>query len=161
MVFYAAVILEQSVGLEHKVALVTAGCVNFAFAVGCIAPILGLDKLGRRPLLMIGTAGQAISMAIIAALLSFEGTAKQQVTATASIAFFITVSFPIWSAVFAFSDNISQVHDLLRIKPLPYPVALCCRDHPSAGQRARHSIGSHEQLGLGKSPLTANRIFPD
>lgn len=98
VVFYAAVILEDSVGLEHKTAIVTAGCVNLAFAAGCVGPILFLDKIGRRPLLLIGTAGQAISMALIAALLSFAGTNKEHTTASASVAFFITVSYTLdWS----------------------------------------------------------------
>jgi hypothetical protein len=103
VVFYAAVILEDSVGLAHKTALVTAGCVNLAFAVGCIGPIVSLDKFGRRPLLLIGTAGQAISMALIAALLSFSGTAKEHATASASVAFFITVSIAISSRKTALS----------------------------------------------------------
>ncbi|KIW18922.1 hypothetical protein PV08_03211 [Exophiala spinifera] len=100
VVFYAAVILEDSVGLEHKTAIVTAGCVNLAFAAGCIGPILGLDKIGRRPLLMIGTAGQAVSMALIAALLSFKGTNKEHATATASVAFFITYMLSFGSSLF-------------------------------------------------------------
>lgn len=54
-------------------------------------PILGLDRFGRRPLLMWGTFGQAVSMALVAALLSFHGTSVERSTATASIAFLITV----------------------------------------------------------------------
>lgn len=87
-----SVILEDSVGLEHQTAIVVAGCVNFAFAVGAIVPILGLDKFGRRPLLMWGTFGQAVSMTLGAALLSFHGTSVERSTATASIAFLITLS---------------------------------------------------------------------
>jgi MFS family permease len=68
-----------------------AGCVNLAFAVGAIVPIIGLDKVGRRPLLMLGTLGQAVSMAMVAALLSFHGTDRERSTASASIAFLITV----------------------------------------------------------------------
>jgi hypothetical protein len=100
VVFYAAVILEDSVGLEHKTAIVVAGCVNFAFAVGAIVPIIGLDKVGRRPLLMWGTFGQVVSMALVAALLSFHGTSREQSTATASIAFLITYMFSFGSSLF-------------------------------------------------------------
>ena len=91
IVFYAPTVLEQNVGLERTTALVVSGCIQFCFVVGCILPAWGLDKIGRRKLLMFGSLGMALSMMMVAILLSFHGTKMQRPTSQASIAFFITV----------------------------------------------------------------------
>ncbi|OGM41049.1 hypothetical protein ABOM_010232 [Aspergillus bombycis] len=89
IVFYAPTILENSIGLERTVALAVAGCVQFAFVVGSLVPSLGLDRLGRRQPMMIGSVGMAISMLLVSVLMSFNGTDKQEHTSKASIAFLI------------------------------------------------------------------------
>ncbi|KAF9887915.1 hypothetical protein FE257_009437 [Aspergillus nanangensis] len=90
IVFYAPTILEVNVGLERTIALAVAGCVQFSFAVGSLVPALGLDRFGRRNLMMIGSFGMAISMMMVSVLLSFRGTDKQDQTSKASIAFLVT-----------------------------------------------------------------------
>ncbi|KAL5333791.1 MFS sugar transporter [Aspergillus crustosus] len=90
IVFYAPTILEQNVGLEHTIALAVAGCVQFAFVIGSLVPALGLDKFGRRKPMMFGSLGMAISMMMVAILLSFKGTDKEGPTSKAAIAFLIT-----------------------------------------------------------------------
>ena len=93
MVFYAPTILEQNVGLPRETALPVAGCIEFAFAAGSLVPSLGLDRFGRRKLMMLGSVGMAVSMMMISVLLSFQGTEKAMATSQATIAFLITVSF--------------------------------------------------------------------
>lgn len=106
IVFYAPTVLEQNVGLDRATALVVSGCIQFCFVVGSIVPALGLDKLGRRKLMMLGSFGMGISMMMIAILLSFYGTEKQPQTSQASIAFLITVeSFPISSIFLPSTDR--------------------------------------------------------
>lgn len=90
--------MEQSVGLSHDTALVTSGCLNLAFAVGSLIPALKLDSWGRKKPMMGGALGMALSMMIIAILLSFQGTAHAKATANTSIAFFVTV----WDFFFSF-----------------------------------------------------------
>lgn len=92
VVFCAAVVLEQNVGLNHKTALVVGGCLNLAFVLGAIVPSLGADKLGRRKLMMFGCSGMSISMLLISVLLSFQSGPKGRVTSSASIAFFLLAS---------------------------------------------------------------------
>ncbi|PQE10857.1 sugar transporter protein [Rutstroemia sp. NJR-2017a BBW] len=86
IVFYAPTVLETNVGLSKDTSLVVGGCINLAFAIGSIVPSIGLDKMGRRKPMMIGSFGMGLSMMMIAILLSFEkpGTSK------AAIAFFLT-----------------------------------------------------------------------
>lgn len=102
IVFYAPTVLEQNVGLDRTMALVVSGCIQFCFVVGSVVPAWGLDKIGRRKLMMFGSFGMALSMMIVAILLSFHGTEEQLPTSQASIAFLITVEFlhPISSVPF-------------------------------------------------------------
>ena len=93
IVFYAPTVLEQNVGLDRTMALVVSGCIQFCFVVGSVFPAWGLDKIGRRKLMMFGSSGMALSMMMVAILLSFHGTEKQLPTSQASIAFLITVEF--------------------------------------------------------------------
>lgn len=95
IVFYAPTVLEQNVGLERTTALVVAGCVEFSFVVGSLVPSLGLDRFGRKKPMMFGSLGMAISMMMVAILLSFKGTALERPTAEASIAFLVTVRLPL------------------------------------------------------------------
>jgi MFS family permease len=86
-------VLENSVGLSRNTAIIAGGCINLAFAAGSLIPALGADHLGRKKPMMFGAVGMGLSMMCISILLSFNGTDKEQVTANASIAFFVTVSF--------------------------------------------------------------------
>ncbi|PQE21657.1 sugar transporter protein [Rutstroemia sp. NJR-2017a WRK4] len=86
IVFYAPTVLETNVGLSKDTSLVVGGCINLAFAIGSIVPSIGLDKMGRRKPMMIGSFGMGLSMMMIAILLSFEKPG----TSEAAIAFFLT-----------------------------------------------------------------------
>ncbi|KAE8143815.1 MFS sugar transporter [Aspergillus pseudotamarii] len=90
VVFYIAVVLEESVGLSRQMALIAGGCINLAFALGSLVPALFLDRIGRKRPMIIGSIGMGLSLAAISVLLSFQGTNKQAVTGKACIAFFVT-----------------------------------------------------------------------
>jgi sugar porter (SP) family MFS transporter len=65
VLFYAPVIFEHA-GASEEAAFAQAvylGLVNFVFSV--VALVL-MDRLGRRPLLMLGTGGMALGMAMLA-----------------------------------------------------------------------------------------------
>ena len=62
VVFYYGAVLWQSVGFSENDALlinVVSGAVSIA---ACIAALLLVDKIGRKPLLLIGSAGMAITL---------------------------------------------------------------------------------------------------
>ncbi|KAF4995208.1 hypothetical protein FDECE_12880 [Fusarium decemcellulare] len=90
VVFYIAVVLEDSVGLSRQMALVAGGCINLAFAVGSLIPALYLDRIGRRNPMTIGSIGMGLSLMAISVLLSHQGTSKEIVTGKTCIAFFVT-----------------------------------------------------------------------
>jgi len=68
------------------------------FFFGSLIPTFFLDRLGRRKPMMWGSFGLAISMMLIAVLLSFTtdrgySASTQTATASASVAFFFTYMF--------------------------------------------------------------------
>lgn len=62
--FYVTIVLETNIGLPRETASLVAGCVQIAFWVGKFPPIYLLDKVGRRPNLMLGSSALLISMAL-------------------------------------------------------------------------------------------------
>ncbi|KUL85773.1 hypothetical protein ZTR_08487 [Talaromyces verruculosus] len=90
IVFYAPTVLETNVGLPHSTALITSGFLNLAFTVGSLIPAFKLDTWGRKKPMMGGAFGAAISMMIVAILLSFRGTPHEKTLANVLIAFFVT-----------------------------------------------------------------------
>ncbi len=66
VVFYYGAVLWQAVGFTEADALkinIVSGVVSI---LACIVSILLIDRLGRRPLLLIGSAGMSISLGILA-----------------------------------------------------------------------------------------------
>lgn len=96
--YYVPTALENNVGLEPTLALAIGGCVQTMFFFGSLVPTFMLDRLGRRGPMMWGSLGLAISMMMIAILLSFHANnnysvAVQHATSSASIAFYFTYMF--------------------------------------------------------------------
>jgi MFS transporter, SP family, sugar:H+ symporter len=66
VVFYYGIILWEAVGFTESQAFVTQ-VINDAVSVGaCLVAILLIDKIGRKPLLLIGSAGMAVTLGTIA-----------------------------------------------------------------------------------------------
>jgi MFS family permease len=149
IVFYAAAVLQTSVGLDRNTAIIAGGCINLAFAVGSLVPALGADRLGRKKPMLFGTLGMALSMMIIAILLSYAGTSMERPLANTSIAFFVTVSSN-HSFIHRSLLTASLVHDLFWCKFERYSMAVQRRDPASQGPGSRHGFGGLQQLDLGK-----------
>ncbi|KAL8761476.1 MAG: hypothetical protein Q9194_007687, partial [Teloschistes cf. exilis] len=90
VVYYVTSVLEDNVGLTRNLSLILGGCINTMFVIGSLVPTFFLDRLGRRRPMMFGSLGLAISMMMIAILLSFSDTANGKSTSAASVAFFFT-----------------------------------------------------------------------
>lgn len=131
---------------------------NLAFVVGSLIPSLFLDKIGRKKPMMAGAFGMGISMMMIAIMLSFKGTVHEGPTATASIAFFFTVSFSGPFArdcqkLFLSKANATlPVHDMLRRFLEWNSMVLLYGDFASQVQRPRHGARRQQQLALGEIP---------
>lgn len=66
IVFYYGSVLWQSVGFSEDDALITniiSGVVSIA---ACIVTIFTVDKIGRKPLLLLGSAGMTVTLALMA-----------------------------------------------------------------------------------------------
>ncbi|KAK6369478.1 hypothetical protein LTS17_009384 [Exophiala oligosperma] len=68
--YYAPVIFQKSVGLSHNLSLLLAGFNGVAYFLSSLIPILILDRLGRRKLMLFACIGQACCMAILAGTVS-------------------------------------------------------------------------------------------
>ncbi|THD81705.1 MAG: MFS transporter [Phenylobacterium sp.] len=70
VVFYYGAVLWQSVGFSENDSLkinILSGALSI---VACFATILLIDKIGRKPLLLIGSAGMAVTLALVAGAFS-------------------------------------------------------------------------------------------
>ena len=65
MVFYYGAVLWQAVGFSESDALLI-NVLSGALSIGaCLVTVLLIDRIGRKPLLWIGSAGMAVSLALV------------------------------------------------------------------------------------------------
>ena len=66
VVFYYGAVLWQAVGFSEQDALLI-NVLSGALSIGaCIVTVLLIDKIGRKPLLWVGSAGMAVSLGLVA-----------------------------------------------------------------------------------------------
>lgn len=84
------------------------------FLVGSFLPALYLDQMGRRRPMMWGSFGCAVSMLMIAILLSFadKGTSLAHATSSASVAFFFLVSTTYYGPTFVRYCSLANIGTL-------------------------------------------------
>ncbi|KAL3450525.1 general substrate transporter [Aspergillus insuetus] len=91
--YYLPTVLMQSVGLTESLARVLTACNSVSYLIaGCVS-LFAIERLGRRQLLMICSAGQSFCYLMITILICFSGKAKftsQSQVASASVAFFFS-----------------------------------------------------------------------
>lgn len=66
IVFYYGAVLWQSVGFSENDALLINILSGSLSIMACIATVFLIDRIGRKPLLLIGSAGMAVTLAIVA-----------------------------------------------------------------------------------------------
>jgi SP family sugar:H+ symporter-like MFS transporter len=66
VVFYYGAALWEAVGFSEDYALQTNILSGTLSIAACLATILLVDRIGRKPLLLIGSAGMAVSLAVVA-----------------------------------------------------------------------------------------------
>ncbi|MBW8840596.1 MAG: sugar porter family MFS transporter [Sphingomonadales bacterium] len=80
IVFYYGAVLWQSVGFSENDALLINILSGSVSILACIATVFLIDKIGRKPLLLIGSAGMAVTLAVVAGCFStaalVDGTLK-------------------------------------------------------------------------------------
>lgn len=96
--FYVMIVLESNVGLPRPTASLVAGCIQIAFWLGTFPPMILLDRLGRRPMLLIGSVALLICMAVFTVGISV----KTPATANLALAmlFLYEISFGMsWNSI--------------------------------------------------------------
>lgn len=66
IVFYYGSVLWQSVGFSESDALATNVISGLVSIVACLVTIFTVDKIGRKPLLLIGSIGMAVTLGLMA-----------------------------------------------------------------------------------------------
>ncbi|WP_299303947.1 sugar porter family MFS transporter [uncultured Brachybacterium sp.] len=96
VIFYYSTTLWQSVGFDESQALLTSTITSVMNIVATIIAILLVDRVGRRLMLLVGSAGMAVSLGLMALAFSFGEVAAGTET--------ITLPDP-WSTVALISAN--------------------------------------------------------
>ncbi|WP_426688319.1 sugar porter family MFS transporter [Rhodanobacter ginsengiterrae] len=74
VVFYYGAVLWQAVGFSESDALLI-NVLSGGLSIGaCVVALLLIDRIGRKPLLWIGSAGMTVTLAVVAAAFATAGT---------------------------------------------------------------------------------------
>lgn len=74
--YYAATIFERNIGLSGFLSRLLAACNGTEYWMASWIAIFTIEKFGRRPLMIFGAAGQALSMAVLAGTTSKVSTSS-------------------------------------------------------------------------------------
>ncbi|KIK64113.1 hypothetical protein GYMLUDRAFT_195951 [Collybiopsis luxurians FD-317 M1] len=75
--YYLPLVLQNSVGLSNTMSRLLAACNSVSYLIFSFIGLVLIERAGRRALMMVGAAGQAVSYLFISALLSqADGTSR-------------------------------------------------------------------------------------
>lgn len=96
--FYVTIVLETNVGLSKDTSSLVAGCIQIAFWLATFPPMFLLDRVGRRPMLMLGSVCLLTAMAVFTAGIAVN-TSSTSAMALAFL-FVYEISFGMsWNAI--------------------------------------------------------------
>ncbi|KAH4199126.1 hypothetical protein HBH42_053540 [Parastagonospora nodorum] len=80
--YYSATIFENSIGLSPFLSRLLSACNGTEYWMASWIAIFTIEKFGRRPLMLFGAAGMAMSMAVLAGTTSSIGSSSMGLAAT-------------------------------------------------------------------------------
>lgn len=92
--YYAATIYNQDMKMGGFTSRILAACNGTEYFLASLIPIFIVEKVGRRPLMLVGAAGMSISMIILAVLASYKGEKKPGTAA--AVFLFVFNTFFAW-----------------------------------------------------------------
>lgn len=97
MSYYLPTVLETAVGMEESMARLLTACNAISYMIFSGLAVLLVERMGRRGLMILSTAGQFFCFLVITILLYFvETRSNGTVFGKASIVFFFLVSHSIY-----------------------------------------------------------------
>jgi hypothetical protein len=107
--FYVMIVLESNVGLARPTASLVAGCIQIVFWLGTFPPMILLDRVGRRPMLLLGSVALLTCMALftVGIAVDTKSTAKMAL----AFLFLYEISFGMsWNSIpWLYSAEISTL----------------------------------------------------
>ncbi|KAL4959717.1 putative MFS sugar transporter [Aspergillus stella-maris] len=99
IVYFIPTVLHDNVGLTQNLSMIIGGCVQIMFVLGSFFPTFFVDRVGRRAPMIWGSLTLGFCMMMVSILLSFKGTAIEESTSSASVAFFFIYMFAFGASV--------------------------------------------------------------
>ncbi|MER6961402.1 sugar porter family MFS transporter, partial [Streptomyces sp. NPDC000618] len=80
VIFYYSSVLWQSVGIDQSSSLLISLSTSFVNIVGTVVAMLFIDRIGRKPLALIGSLGMTVSLALAAWAFSYKTGAGDSIS---------------------------------------------------------------------------------
>lgn len=108
--FYVTIVLETNVGLSNETSSLVAGCIQIAFWLGTFPPMILLDKVGRRPMLLLGSTALLIFMLIFTVGIAVD--TKPTANMALAMLFLYEISFGLsWNSIpWLYAPEITPLH---------------------------------------------------
>jgi len=100
VVFYYSAVVWGAAGFKEDSALLTTVITNAASIVACFIATALIDRVGRKPLLLIGSIGMAVTLGIMAVVFGTAGTVDGALQLTGASAPVALVSMILYAMLF-------------------------------------------------------------
>ncbi len=103
VVFYYSTVVWQAAGFSEGQAFLTTVITNAFSIAACVGATALVDRVGRKPLLLIGSIGMAVSLGVIAFVFATAGVVEGKLALTASTGPIALVSLIVYVVFFNIS----------------------------------------------------------
>ncbi|MDZ8118596.1 sugar porter family MFS transporter [Pontiella agarivorans] len=103
VVFYYSAVVWQAAGFSEGQALLTTVITNAFSIAACVGATALVDRVGRKPLLLVGSIGMSISLAIIAVVFVTAGVVDGKLALTSTTGPVALVSLIVYTVFFNIS----------------------------------------------------------
>lgn len=120
-IYYSTVLFEDTVGLSRRLSLVLGGVFATVYAIFTIPSFFLVDRLGRRPLFLIGAFGQGISFLIAFGCLTHNNKQTAKGAAFGLFLFIVFFAFTLLPMPWVYPPEINS----MRTRTMATSVSTC------------------------------------